>query len=256
MPNNPNLAKRAAHTATLTVRTEQFAIYDEFLSADEFLALAHFANYSNYHEVHEKGVRKVWRLHDGCPLQGETSYLRADSNPTSEGAKTPIQSFLARLNKVIDSNVALVGERSTHWDKVSASPWIYPAGTSLSLHADSKRYSGSYTFFLHPEWGLHWGGYLMIFNPAEYCGVSAIPYANGFELPWLTGDLENKEFEHPGLAISVFARPNRLVLIAPSAYHMINRVDANAGQHARISIAGFFHKIPIHIPSEPDSSIS
>jgi hypothetical protein len=242
MPDIPDLLKPAAHRSVLTVRAEEFAIYDEFLPPEEFSALARYANSSSYHEVHEKGVRKVWRLHDGSPLQGETSYLGADAKPVDDPAKRPIQSFLARLNEVVDANAGLVGARSTHWERVSAAPWVYPAGTGLSLHADSTRYSGSYTFFLHGMWGLHWGGYLMIFNPTEYCGLHTAPYAMGFQLPWLSDDTENKEFEHPGLAISVFAKPNRLVLIAPRAYHMVTRVDANAGQHARISVAGFFHK--------------
>jgi Rps23 Pro-64 3,4-dihydroxylase Tpa1-like proline 4-hydroxylase len=188
----------------------------------------------------------VWRLHDGSPLQGETAYLRADtqladSQSTTTTSQRAIHNFLARLNEVVDENSRLIGERLTRWKSVSAAPWIYPSGTGLSLHADSSRYSGSYTFFLHPKWGLHWGGYLMIFNPARYCAETRAPYSAGFVLPWLSDDVENKEFGDPGVATAVFAKPNRLVLIAPSAYHMVPRVDANAGQNTRISIAGFFH---------------
>jgi hypothetical protein len=234
------------HAPVLTIRAEEFAIYDDFLPSDEFAALAAYANTSNYRVVHEKGVRKVWRLHDGSPLQGETTYLGADSKPsdgllTAAMGQKPIDKFLARLNEVVDANAELVGERLTRWKRISAAPWVYPMGTGLSLHADIRRYSGSYAFFLHPRWGLHWGGYLMIFNPAKYCEPSAVPYAKGFELPWLSDVAEVKEFEDPGMAIAVFAKPNRLALIAPSAYHLITRVDANAGQNARISIAGFFH---------------
>jgi Rps23 Pro-64 3,4-dihydroxylase Tpa1-like proline 4-hydroxylase len=118
---------------------------------------------------------------------------------------------------------------------------VYPAGSGLSLHADSNRYSGSYTYFLHPRWGLHWGGYLMIFNPERYGVNGTAPYSEGFVLPWLSDDLENRAFEVPGLAISIFPKPNRLALISRNAYHMVSRVDANAGQNARISVAGFFH---------------
>jgi Rps23 Pro-64 3,4-dihydroxylase Tpa1-like proline 4-hydroxylase len=242
LADSANHIKTAGHASVLTTRAEEFAIYDEFLSLEELSALRRYANSSTYHSVHEKGVRKVWRLHDGSPLLGATSYLSADAELAVDDATNPIQVFLARLNEVIDANTGLLGERSTHWEKVSAAPWIYPAGTGLSLHADRTRYTGSYTFFLHRQWGLHWGGYLMIFNPTEYCGRPAARYVNGFELPWLSDEAETKEFEHPGLAISVFAKPNRLVLIAPTAYHMVTRVDSNAGQNARISVAGFFHK--------------
>lgn len=129
----------------------------------------------------------------------------------------------------------------TDWKRVSAAPWVYPMGSGLSLHADSQRYSGSYVFFLHPRWGLHWGGYLMIFNPARYAVSPTTPYSEGFVLPWLSDDVETRTFADPGLAVSVFPKPNRLVLISRNAYHMVSRVDVNAGQNPRVSIAGFFH---------------
>jgi Rps23 Pro-64 3,4-dihydroxylase Tpa1-like proline 4-hydroxylase len=233
------------HAPRLTIRAEEFAIYDNFLPESEFEALAAYGNYANYREVHEKRVRKVWRLHDGTPLQGETAYLQAVAKPDDgqSNAATdakPIDRFLVRLSEIVDANSQLVGERSTHWKRISASPWIYPMGTGLSLHVDSGRYSGSFTFFLHPRWGLHWGGYLMIFNPKKYCEQATAPYAAGYVLPWLSDEIENKQFEDPGLAVSVFPKSNRLVLISPKAFHMVSRVDVNAGQNPRVTIAGFF----------------
>jgi hypothetical protein len=59
--------------------------------------------------------------------------------------------------------------------------------------------------------------------------------------PWLSDEVETAQFADPGLALAVFAKPNRLVMISPRAWHMITRVDANAGQNPRVSIAGFFH---------------
>lgn len=69
------------------LHAEEFSIYDNFLPAEEFGELAAYANDCNYHEVHEKGVRKVWRLHDGTPLQGETTYLPATPNPVAAGPR-------------------------------------------------------------------------------------------------------------------------------------------------------------------------
>ena len=233
-----------AHTSRPTAEAEEFAIYDDFLPADEFAALAAYANNCNYHEVHEKGVRKVWRLHDGTPLQGETTYMKAASKPENgqlPPGQSPVHHFLARLNEVLDENSQLVGERLKDWKSVSAAPWVYPMGSGLSLHADSNRYSGSYTYFLHSRWGLHWGGYLMIFNPARYSVKRTAPYSSGFVLPWLSDEIEVRAFEDPGLAISIFPKPNRLALISRNAYHMVSRVDANAGQNPRVSVAGFFH---------------
>ncbi len=232
------------HMPRLRMAVEEFAIYDDFLAPEQFAALARYANAANYRQVHATGVRKVWRLHDGAPLQGDTTYLSAaspaDGRSSEETADQPLDAFLRRLDSVVDAHPDLVGARCTRWTKVSAAPWIYPVGTGLSLHNDG-RYSGSYTFFLHPRWGLHWGGYLMIFNPFKYCGEVTVANLRGPQFPWLSFEAEDSEFEEPGVAAAVFAKPNRLVLIAPDAHHMVTRVDANAGQHARISVAGFFH---------------
>jgi len=233
----------SAHRPVLTAREGEFAIYDNFLSQAEFAALGSYANSSEYRHVHNEGVRKVWRLHDGSPLQGETTFLGADLAPgrlSAAYAQKPIHRFLARLNDTVDVNARLVGERSSGWKRVSAAPWVYPAGTALSLHADNGRYSGSYTFFVHPRWGLHWGGYLLILNPSKYFEQQAMPDTNGFGHWWLSDDMETDAFEDPGVAVAILPRPNRLVLIAPHAYHMVTRVDANAGQNPRVSIAGFF----------------
>jgi hypothetical protein len=240
------IADQKAHCPRLSVRAEEFAIYDDFLPQAEFSTLARYANNSGYHQVHQNGVRKVWRLHDGMPLQGQTAFLGAGAQDAAAASastdKAPLDRFLKRLDGVVSDHSDLVGERDKDWKKVSASPWIYPVGTGLSLHADSKRYSGSYTFFLHRRWGLHWGGYLMIFNPARYgTAQGAAPYAEGFVFPWLSDDVETAQFADPGLALAVFAKPNRLVMISPRAWHMVTRVDANAGQNPRVSIAGFFH---------------
>jgi hypothetical protein len=37
--------------------------------------------------------------------------------------------------------------------------------TGLSLHNDDTRYTGSFTYFAHPTWRLHWGGHLLILDP-------------------------------------------------------------------------------------------
>jgi hypothetical protein len=241
------VSERRVHCPRLSVRAEEFAIYDDFLPGEAFKALATYANNSTYHQVHRNEVRKVWRLHDGLPLQGATAFLRAEAGTGNAAADastgvSPLTKFLERLDAVVNDCSDLVGRRAKHWKKVSAAPWIYPAGTGLSLHADSARYSGSYTFFLHQNWGLHWGGYLMVFNPAKYHNSEArVPYSEGFVLPWLSDEVETAQFAEPGLALAILPRPNRLVVIAPTAYHMIARVDANAGQNARVSVAGFFH---------------
>ena len=48
----------------------------------------------------------------------------------------------------------------------------------------------------------------------------------------------------PGFATAVFPKPNRIAFLSPEALHLLTRVDANAGQAARVSVAGFFHRKP------------
>jgi Rps23 Pro-64 3,4-dihydroxylase Tpa1-like proline 4-hydroxylase len=59
---------------------------------------------------------------------------------------------------------------------------------------------------------------------------------------FLTDDQETQRAFDPGLAQTVLPKPNRIVFISPTAQHLLTRVDVNAGQTARLSVAGFFHK--------------
>jgi hypothetical protein len=46
----------------------------------------------------------------------------------------------------------------------------------------------------------------------------------------------------PGFALTIFPKPNRIAFLSPTALHLLTRVDTNAGQVARLSVAGFFHR--------------
>jgi Rps23 Pro-64 3,4-dihydroxylase Tpa1-like proline 4-hydroxylase len=43
-------------------------------------------------------------------------------------------------------------------------------------------------------------------------------------------------------ARTIFPKPNRIAFLSPRAMHLLTRIDTNAGQQARISVAGFFHR--------------
>jgi len=119
---------------------------------------------------------------------------------------------------------------------MTLAPWVYPVGSGLSLHQDGGRYSGAYTFFVHPDWKLQWGGGLIVLDPA-----TDLRKQND-ESSWLDDSEENSGIWEPGLGTVILPKPNRLVFLSPLAHHLMSRVDAAAGMRARVSIAGFFRK--------------
>jgi hypothetical protein len=60
--------------------------------------------------------------------------------------------------------------------------------------------------------------------------------------PFLGDEEETARAFSPGLAVTVLAKPNRIVFLSPNAQHMMTRVDVNAGTSPRLSVSGFFHK--------------
>jgi Rps23 Pro-64 3,4-dihydroxylase Tpa1-like proline 4-hydroxylase len=131
----------------------------------------------------------------------------------------------------------IAGAEGVDWIALYLSPWLYPVGSALSLHRDAERYTGSFTYFAHSRWSVHWGGELLVTPPTSESTVHS-----GDE-PWMSED-GNDDADGTGIATCVSPRPNRLVVIAPDRPHRIARVDQNAGAHLRASIAGFFLRSP------------
>jgi hypothetical protein len=220
-------------------------IFDDVLSPGDFTKLFRHINSLSYRSVHENGWHKVWRLHDGSPLTSEAGWYhpaiqdlpRKGSYPT----RTPIDSLIGWIADNLPAIQSIVGAPTVDWCRFSFASWVYPPGSGLSLHSDGDRYSGAFTYFAHPDWGPHWGGHLVVLD-----GQTALPGAEAEELspPFLYAREESARAFDPGLGLAVFAKPNRIVFISPNVQHMVTRVDVNAGQTARVSVAGFFHKDP------------
>jgi hypothetical protein len=225
----------------LVLANEQARIYDDFLSRDDFDALLPHLTGDSYAIVHREEWRKPWRLGDGLPLYGTTTYYRR--NPALYEVReepryptqTPIDKFIDGINAVAAEAADIVGET---WSGITVSPWVYPLGSALSLHRDNAPYAGSYTFFIHREWNFHWGGQLLILDSRT--GAEDDPDLSPLSPHWLSDADERRVGMEPGLATCVLAKPNRLVLVAPRAYQMVTRVDVNAGNHPRVTLAGFF----------------
>lgn len=240
------------HSSRLVLQTNQVIVFDDLLPQDKVDALLEYASKSSYQTVHARGVRKVWRLGDGSPLQGKTVYFHATSTYGQE--ETPVYPtgtvmdwFIERFLELLPRCERMVGEKGIDWRNITFGPWVYPVGTALSLHKDGTRYTGAYTYFLHPSWNIHWGGQLIVLDPRT--GMRDKKRSNIPGLSWLSDEIENARVWDPGLGLCILPKPNRMVIISPRAHHLITRVDANAGQHPRISIAGFFMRVKATAPT-------
>jgi hypothetical protein len=152
----------------------------------------------------------------------------------ASSASRPVDAFAHSIRDVLGEVSSLVGEIPADWDTISVTPWLYARGTSLSLHRDGPPYSGSYTYFLHPRWDLHWGGWLFVLAPAED--------NTHVRRAFLDNRAEAELISATGYGTCILPMPNRAVFISPRARHMISRVDDNAGNSVRISLAGFMQR--------------
>ncbi|WP_394849788.1 2OG-Fe(II) oxygenase [Pendulispora brunnea] len=151
--------------------------------------------------------------------------------------RSPLRDFLDRTVATATERPDLLGQRGSAWRFASVTPWVYPAGTGLSLHYDGGNYTGAFTYFLHRTWNVQWGGLLLVLDAERRPSKGP-----GEERPvaWLDDDVESNEILERGLAQCILPKPNRIVFLAGGTPHMVTRVDPNAGQIVRVSLAGFF----------------
>jgi 2OG-Fe(II) oxygenase superfamily len=234
------------HAPVVSLATEWCVVIDDFLPQRLFAEVLRFCNAADYAYVHGAKVQKVWRLHDGLPLRGETyRHQPAQGRPKlrPDGSTAPLDQFVEAVLGAMDRVGDIVGHPVRDWQEMTLAPWVYPAGAGLSLHQDVGRlargmsYTGSYTYYVNPTWNLHWGGWLMVFE-----GGSQPPDGPGLSPPWLDDGAEDALVREQSVATAVLPTPNRIVFISPKAPHMITRVDQNAGSHARVSLAGFLQR--------------
>lgn len=211
-----------------------FVVLDDVLDPARFRALRREIAVGRYDSVHARGWDKAWRLGDGAPLRGSPVYYDPTGAFQRPGARYPTSSivddFIDELRRRAAQHQQIVGREGVDWVAIFLSPWLYPVGSALSLHRDGGAYSGAFTYFAHPRWGVHWGGELLLLD--EPSGVARPALG---ETGWLEEDDAG-----PAIATCVFPRPNRLVFVGPDRPHLITRVDGNAGDHVRTSLAGFF----------------
>lgn len=248
-------------------RTARYAVFDDALPADDFARLWEYIQLEDYSAVHHARWEKVWRLADGEPLAGATvrhplgapdgaqATMGTDGRPmrgypTRGGIDALIGVLLDRHEEFVE----WIGRRDLDWRTITARPYLYPTGTSLSWHTDDILYSGAFVYYAHPRWGASWGGELMIASESacdtdlghKYTttvqikdgrpvGLRRIPVPAA-----LDHEKENEILLSEGTGDYIAAKPNRLVITKSGTPHRVARVDPAAGEHVRCSIGGFF----------------
>jgi hypothetical protein len=227
-----------------TIREPGLLVADDVLGAAPLAALRAHVAMADFRAVHGHKWDRVWRLWDGNPQRGDGAWYDPEARFERTGAIYPTGTALDALIDAVRTRSALhpdvAGLEGVDWAGIYLCPWLYPVGSALSLHQDAAKYTGSFTFFLHPRWGLHWGGELFVYpppDPARHALVAAP--ARGHDYPWLSDDAPDDAMI-ADIAVAITPSPNRLVLLGEDRPHRVARVDPNAGAHLRVSIAGFF----------------
>ncbi len=231
-------------------------IYDDFLAEEDYQKLYQHCVMLDYKRINTEGTTsRVWDLSNGFPLRSEKSiYYYADqiTKPNASWSyptNSPFDLFVDQINRMLPNIENLVGSTggTAGWNHFSVNSWIYPQNTGLSLHDDgSGVYTGAYVYFLSPKWKPHWGGLLiMLGEEANQAIQQHKKESDTYQFhrkKWLhLSELDRIAME-TGPAHCIFPKRNRMVFIANDAYHMVTQVTPSAGDHARISLAGFFNR--------------
>ena len=209
----------------------KIAIYDSVLSADRFEEVWSHVQRDQYKvPTRNDNWIKVWRLGDGHSVSSK------DYRLLNRPLGNPLDFVLEALLEIAQRHPDLVGTLGIDWSDITLRSYLYPRGSKLSWHDDTSGYSGAFSFYAHPKWGSTWGGELMV---AETSSVEHIK-ASAQTGPYLDRGWEDKYVLAEGRGMFFSAKPNRLAIFSPGTYHAINRVDADAGDHARCSVSGFF----------------
>ena len=230
----------------LTLSNDNVMIYDDFLPRNAFEALLTYAGSTPYRLVHREAWHKSWHVTDGLPLIGEATYYREDGDyQPHESSRYPTQTALDILLEAVNAAAGdaepLVGKRGVSWRGLAVWPFLHQRGTGLSIHRDRTIYAGAFIYYVHREWDMHWGGHLLVLDARTGARVGPNePRLYSF----LSDDEENRLISEPGIGLAIAPKPNRLVFLKETAYHMITRVDADAGDRPRVTLSGFFLTYP------------
>lgn len=241
--------------ARAVLELDDLLVIDDFLPSEDYLKLREFLVCSDYKHINTSGsISRAWHLQDRFPLRSDKSWIMRAAEVGEDKPDwvvptgTPIDGFMRAVESFQADRVPCVGQRGEAWDEFSATSWIYPPGTSLAMHTDGVNvYTGAYVYFLNDAWRSHWGGLLVVMDPTVNAYVSERESAQDgqrwYRRRWLhENELEELILESSALGRCVFPKANRIAFLGNAAYHMVTRVNEEAGDCVRLSLAGFFRK--------------
>ena len=242
------------HQARKMMETRQAIVIDDFLPEDTYKSISDYMLTADYERINTTGKSvRAWHVHDGFPLRSTVNmFYNAHGSHSHSGehvypTKLPLDRLIEHILAAQPSVEHIVGKQSVDWEHFSATGWMYPHGTALSMHDDgSGVYTGAYVYFLNPIWRPHWGGLLVLADEEanrkvhEYRkNVDQIDY---YKRKWLHANPLDEMVTQHGFGQVIFPKRNRIVFIANDAYHMVTRINEQSGDNLRMSLAGFFNK--------------
>jgi Rps23 Pro-64 3,4-dihydroxylase Tpa1-like proline 4-hydroxylase/GT2 family glycosyltransferase/peroxiredoxin len=248
------MVRQERHQPKKVFESNQAVIYDDFLPEALYQKLYDHAVKTDYEHINLNGkVTRAWHVHDGFPLRSLMNLfyyppgVQKKKSDFVYPTQTDMDQFIDYLLAMQPHVEHFVGKMGEDWSHLTATNWIYPHGTGLSLHDDgSGVYTGAYAYFLNPVWKLHWGGLNLMMgdegNKLVYDYRNRQNQKDFYDRKWLNANNIDALLMEQGLAQCIFPKKNRIVFIASNAYHMVTRVNEQCGDNLRMSIAGFYNR--------------
>ena len=224
-----------------------FAIFDQVLDKQSFDTLGSMIESAQYKRTNLEEWITVYKNLDGSPLES-SRFSSENLNIQTKGIEdqSGLVGFSRALNQVCSDYSPIVGQRKKDWSHYTGRITLYSQGTKLSWHQDGPGRTGAYVYFAHREWNVQWGGELCLAdslaNNDELSNESQEWNAIKQKNQHIDNSLQNRLLLKNGFGHYVQPKPNRLVIFNSKVHYMINRVDASAGNHFRVTVSGFFIK--------------
>ena len=238
------------HHATVVHQDDRFTVVDDFLAPAELDLVWNFLQVQEFRSVDVFGSVEHWSLEDTAARKAPTVAWGTSKGDVRFPTDTPADLFIAAMLAHADVFERNIGLPERDWAGLTAAPMLYPRGTGLVWHRDTEEYTGSYTFYAHPQWNVEWGGELLM-HAHDFPRDSGVFFHQLRRVPGeepipMTAHLDNEDASAAllahGVGSFVMPKPNRLVIIGGGTPHTVSRVRASAGRHVRASISGFFRK--------------
>lgn len=207
---------RRADLRSFSFQGSPVLVVEDFWSAEERQFFRERMNQAVW-----KSLSDLPNVREDFPNSG--NWAKAEIGP-EEGQRLLSRLQLACIRDHIESFPNIIGRH------VGFNYYSYSAGDCLLTHDDTdqgrlvegrralQRRIAVVAYF-HEEWQPDWGGELIIYEPRTDCDAGSVNLVP---------------------AHCIEPRPGSLVMFTVPRFHRVCRVDHTAGQHRRLSIAGWF----------------